>query len=244
MRFEIRLPKHRPFDESEGTLRVVKAAKQIFLRSAGTQFSIRGVAKEARMSMGAVQHFYPTRDKLIAAMLEFVTNEYGDAWEKFCRELPVTGEGRLMGMLDYLANDITLHETRHFFFALWALSSHNKFAAALQEEMYAYQTGNLAVFVGAARPDFSERECLEAAIQITAYNDGLMLFTAPGSKHFASPAALTKIFRRNVMHMLSADRADPASQRPNVVKSNRKSTRASATVGNSKSGNERLLTRD
>ncbi len=159
------------------------------------------------MSMGAVQHFYPTRDQMIAAMLEYVTNDYGEAWETLCRKLPLTGEARLIGMLDYLAEDISNQETRQFFFALWALSSHNKFAAALQEEMYAYHTGNLAVFVGAARPDYSERQCLEAALQITALNDGLMVHTAPGNKHFSSQGALSRMFRRTVMQMLSAEPA-------------------------------------
>ena len=174
----------------------------MFLRSAGARFSIRGVAQEAGMSMGAVQHFYPTRDQLIAAMLEFVTNAYGEAWEALGRKLPLTGEDRLIGMLDYLADDIANQETRQFFFALWALSSHNKFAAALQDEMYAYQIGNVAVFVGAARPAFSERQCVEAALQITALNDGLMVYTAPANKHFSSQAALTRLFRRTVMQML------------------------------------------
>ena len=49
MRFTIRGPEHKPYDESEGTLKIVRAAKAVFLASGGSAFSIRGVAKEAGM---------------------------------------------------------------------------------------------------------------------------------------------------------------------------------------------------
>jgi AcrR family transcriptional regulator len=207
MRFTIRSPEHKPYDESAGTLKVVRAAKQVFLRSGGGTFSIRGVAKEAGMSMGAVQHFYPTRDQLVAAMLEYVTNEYEAEWERVCRDLPFNGEDRLMRAVDYLAADILQQETRQFFFALWALSCHNKFAAALQEEMYAHHTRNMAAFVGAARPDFRERQCLEAAMQIVVLIDGMMLFTAPNTRHFASRTALARMVKRAVTKLILADAA-------------------------------------
>jgi hypothetical protein len=110
-----------------------------------------------------------------------------------------------MRAVQYLATDITLPETRQFFFALWALSCHNRFAATLQEEMYAQHSRNMATFIGAARPDYSERQCLDAAMQIVALTDGLMLFTAPGSKHFQSRAALVRMVKRAVTKLLSSD---------------------------------------
>lgn len=205
MRFTIRSPEHKPFDESAGTLKVVRAAKLVFLRAGGSQFSIRGVAKEAGMSMGAVQHFYPTRDQLLAAVLEYVTNEYEAEWEQVSRDFPFNGEVRLMHAVEYLAVDILQQETRQFFFALWALSCHNKFAAALQEEMYAHHSRNIAAFVGAARPAFGERECLEAAMQIVVLIEGFMLFTAPNTKHFASRAALVRMIKHAVTKLISPD---------------------------------------
>jgi AcrR family transcriptional regulator len=208
MRFAIRSPQHKPYDESAGTLKVVQAAKSVFLRSGGAQFSIRGVAKEAKMSMGAVQHFYPTRDQLVAGMLEFVTNEYEIEWERVSRDFPFNGEDRLMRAIEYLAADILEQETRQFFFALWSLSCHNKFAATLQEEMYAHHIRNMATFVGAAKPQFSERQCVDAAVQIVALIEGLMLFTAPGSRQLGSRASLVRSLKRTVTKLLVSDEAE------------------------------------
>lgn len=202
MRFSIRAPGHRAFDENSGSLRIVRAAKEVFLRETDAGFSMRSVAKEAGMSMGAVQHFYPTRDKLLVAMLEFVVNEYEAAYERVLKELPFNGEARLMGIIDYLVLDITRAQTRQFFFALWALGSHSKAAAGLIEEMYAHHRRNLAAFIGAARPRLTEEQCFEAALQIAALIDGLMLFTSPGHKHFSSRAALRRMVKASVRKLL------------------------------------------
>jgi len=212
MRFTIRSPEHRPYDESPGTLRVARAAKLVFLRSGGAKFSIRGIAAEAKMSMGAVQHFYPTRDQIVAAMLEYVTNEYENEWDRVCKNFPFNGEERLLCAIDYLADDILDQETRQFFFALWALSCHNKSAATLQDEMYVHHYKNMAAFVGAARPRFSERQCLETAMQIVALIEGSMLLTAPRAKHFSSGAAVSRMIKRAVVKLMAieADLDSPA----------------------------------
>jgi AcrR family transcriptional regulator len=203
MRFSIRTPGHRPYDENSSSLKVVKAAKQVFLRETDSGFSIRNVAREAGLSMGAVQHFYPTRDKLMAAMLEFVVNEYEAAYERVFSELPFNGEARLFGVIEHLALDITRAETRQFFFALWALGCRNKFAAARIEEMYSHHRRQLAALIGAARPRFSEERCFEIAMQVAALIDGLMIFTAPGTRHFASRAALGKSVKDSVRKLVT-----------------------------------------
>src|SRR5512140_2567389 len=100
MRFAIQTPVHRSFDESETTLRIARAAKRVFIRTGGSSFSMRLVAKEAGISVGALQHSYPKREKLLAAMLEFVTNEYEQAFDKVFRSLPYNGEARLLGVID------------------------------------------------------------------------------------------------------------------------------------------------
>jgi AcrR family transcriptional regulator len=204
MRFSLRSPGHRPYDENSGSLKIVKAAKQVFLRETDSGFSIRNVAREAELSMGAVQHFYPTRDELMAAMLEFVVNEYEAAYERVYTELPFNGEARLFGVIDYLTLDITRAETRQFFFALWALGCRNKSAAVLIEAMYSHHRRNLAALIGAARPRFSEDKCFEIAMQVAALVDGLMIFTAPGTRHFASRAALGKSVKASVKKLVTA----------------------------------------
>jgi AcrR family transcriptional regulator len=210
MRFLIQSPPHRAFDESETTLRIARAAKHVFLKSGGSSFSMRTVAKEAAMSVGALQHFYPKRDKLLAAMLEFVVNEYEEAYDRVFSSLPFNGEARLLGAIEYLCSDIQRQETRAFFFALLALSCHNKLAAGIVSDMYSHHVRNLAAFVGAARPELSEERCHELALQIAAIVEGFMVFTAPGAQQFPSKSSLAETTKRAVLDLLDAPRTGRA----------------------------------
>jgi AcrR family transcriptional regulator len=214
MRFVVRTPRHRAFNESVNSTRIVVAAKRQFLLSGGSTFTIRKVATQAGMSMGAVQHFYPTRDQLLAAMLEYVAYDYEAAYDRLVQRLPRNGEARLKAAVDYLIADTTLQDTRQFFFALWALSSHNRTAATLVDQMYFHYRQNLAIFIAAARPQFSKTRCLNLALHIGALIEGTMLFTAPRGNHFKTTSSLQRQVRAFVMRALSTRRQDrPPSAR-------------------------------
>jgi AcrR family transcriptional regulator len=182
-------------------VRILVAAKRVFLRDGAAIFSGRTVAREAKVSLGSLQHFFPTMEGLL------VTNEYDEAYERAFQRLPFNGEARLRAAIDYLISDIWRPETRSFFFGLWALSCHNRFAERMMNEMYAYHCGNVAAFVGAARPDLSEKECKAVAMQIAAYIDGLMLFTGRGAKRGVSRQEFHDMVVASVLRLISINGA-------------------------------------
>ena len=49
-------------------MRILRAATRLFIKAGGTGFTTRGVAKKAGLSLGAVQHFFRTKDQLMAGM--------------------------------------------------------------------------------------------------------------------------------------------------------------------------------
>jgi AcrR family transcriptional regulator len=185
MRFTIQSPEHRACDESEATLRIVQAARQVFIETGGSGFSMRLVAGQAGISTGALQHFYPKREQVLAAMLEFVVNEYERAYDTVFQTLPADGEARLLGAVEYLCEDLLNQDTRAFFFALWAMSCHNELAAGIMRDMYEHHTRNFAAFIGAARPKLSQKQCVALAMQVVALIEGMMVFTAPDSGRFS-----------------------------------------------------------
>jgi AcrR family transcriptional regulator len=197
--------------ETPNSRKILQAAKQVFIREGGAGFSARGVAKEAGLSLGAVQHFFPAKRDLLAAMLEYVVNEYEGAYQRLCDRLPMNGETRLLGVLDILVADIWKRDTRKFFFGFWALACHDAAAGKLLSEMYAFHVRRLGAFLGAARPDVPERRCEELAIQIAALIEGLMLFTAPSGKRFATRERMRRLVKKTALRLLSEDRTAPSS---------------------------------
>jgi AcrR family transcriptional regulator len=162
-------------------LHILRAAKRLFSRTGGINFSVRGVAKEAGVSLGAVQHFYPTKEKLLIAMLQYVVGGYDQNYSRLLSRLPNDGEVRLLAVVDFLVSDIWRVETRQFFFAFWALGAHSRFAQRLRDKAYEYHCNGLAQFIAAARPRLTARRRAITAMQVAALIEGTMLFAKPSA---------------------------------------------------------------
>ena len=188
-----------------GVQRILRAARRLFVRAGGAAFSARGVAKEAGVSLGALQHFFPSKEALLAATLEHVLGEIRHAYERLQEDLPFNARARLLGVIDLLVEDAWRRDSRRFFLGLHALSCHNAFAERLLSAMCKHHQRRLAGFIGAAGPHLTEQQCLELALQLCALLDGLMIYTGPGCKTIASRRHLAGAIKQNVLRLI----ADP-----------------------------------
>lgn len=197
-------------DQSSNGERVLKAAKAVFIRDGASVFSARRVAKEVSLSLRSVQHYYPTTEKLLAAVVDLVISEFESAYEELYKKLPYNAEARLLGVVDILLASNWHQDTRRVFYGLYALSCYKKFAAKLLERMNARHTHQLAILIGAARSHLTEKQCMELAIIVAAILDGTMLFTAPGEERLISKSALSQSVRDSILALLSAPDRRPA----------------------------------
>jgi AcrR family transcriptional regulator len=197
-------------DQSLNGERVIKAAKAVFIRDGASVFSARRVAKEVGLSLRSVQHYYPTTEKLLAAVVDLVIYEFESAYEELYKKLPFNAEARLLGVVDILLASNWQQDTRRVFYGLYALSCYKKFATKLLERMNARHTHQLATLIGAARSHLSEKQCLELAIIVAAMLDGTMLFTAPGEERLISKTALSQSVRDSILTLLNARLPRPA----------------------------------
>lgn len=181
MRFQLQSGARPTTAAGAGATRVLRAAKRLFVRSGGSGFSARGVAKEAGLSLGAVQHFFPTRAALLAATLESVVNEYEAAYAAIFAKLPLDGEARLLCVIDWLIDDSWRPRTRQFFLGFWALSCHDRNAARMLDQAYAHHCANLAAFVKAARRALGDARCRALALQVAALIEGLTVLSGLGA---------------------------------------------------------------
>jgi len=195
-------------DGSSNSRRVLQAAKQVFIRDGAAVFSARRVAKEVGLSLRSVQHYYPTTELLLAAVVDLVVEEFESAFEALSQKLPFSAEARFLGVVEILLAANWHQDTRRVFYGLYELSCYRSFAAKLMDRMYTRHAHYLAVLVGAARPNLSEKRCRELAIVIAAMLDGTMIFTAPGKDRLISKKDLSNAVRSSVLALLDAPEAD------------------------------------
>jgi TetR/AcrR family transcriptional regulator, cholesterol catabolism regulator len=205
MRVKFGAVESRPYLQNKQSRRILEAARDIFIREGATAFSSRRVAKAAKLSLGSVQHVFPTTDELVTAMLEHVNDGYEAAYRTMAERLPFSAEQRLAALLDYLLEDICRPDTRKFWFGFWALSCHNAHGASLLREAYRRQCNNVAGFLGAARPELSDAECLRLSTHINALIEGMMLFTGMAEKPLTLKSPLISGLRARIWSMIDAD---------------------------------------
>jgi AcrR family transcriptional regulator len=198
----------------------------VFVRDGATGFSARRVAREAGLSLGSVQHVFPTADSLLVAMFEYVVNSYDERYQEMSSRLPLHARARWQAVVDVLVDDVFDPDTRRFFFGLWSLGCHNRLVGALLKEGYAYHTTNLAGFVAGIRPDLEEKQCRATARQVAALIEGWMLYTPPGL------AARTRgELRRTLIAGVEALLAAPQRARPSRRSGARSATARRRTAG-------------
>lgn len=185
-----------------GAERILRAARRVFVRDGGGAFSARGVAKEAGVSLGAVQHFFRTKDELLAATLEHVLADFRREYERLQQELPFSAEARLLAVIDLLVADVWRPDSRKFFFGLHALSNTSAFVRQLMKDTYTHHQRRLALYMGAARPRLTEAECMDLALQIAALIDGLMIYAGPGFRSASKRNELSAAVRRTVLTLI------------------------------------------
>jgi len=194
------------------TVRILEAAKIVFLRDGGAKFSARGVAKQAQVGLSTVQHFFSTTDELQLAMLEYVERVYyQDVFREMGAKLPFLGPARLRGMLDYMIDGLFKLETRSFYFGFWSLSSHNERVEKFLTESYSQYRDNLAILIGAANPALSEERCHDLATHISAMIEGLLIFIVPKGKRFANRKKVAQSIKQSIWTLIFAE---PVKDRP------------------------------
>jgi AcrR family transcriptional regulator len=203
MKFQFLAKPHVDFDESLNSVKILSAARRVFIRDGGAAFSTRGVAKEADVSLGAVQHFFRSKNELLSCMLEYAVNQFEGGDQSVFEKLPVNGRARLLGVIDILIEDIWDADCRQFFFNFWALACHNEAAAELKDALYRHHINRLAGFIGAAEPAITETRARELAVILAATIEGLMLFVGTRDVHVTTREHMNEMLKNNVLALLS-----------------------------------------
>lgn len=210
MRFRSAKVDRSDYEGTKQADRILRAARAVFVRDGAAGFSARRVAKEAKLSLGSVQHVFPTSDALLVAMLEYVITNYDDQYVEMVARLPLGSAARWEAVVDYLIEDVFRPDTRRFFFGFWALGGHNRLAASLRREAYEYHRGNLAAFIAAVRPELDEPACRDLATQVAALIEGSMLYTGAATKP-EEREHLRRVLQQGVAALVGVPRAGSLS---------------------------------
>lgn len=220
MRLQSARPRLPDQEVTKQPARILEAAKIVFLRDGGAKFSARRVAKQARVGLSTVQHFFSTTEELQLAMLEYVERVYyQEVFQEMGAKLPFAGAARLRGVIDYLIDGLFKPATRRFYFGFWSLSCHNDRVERFLTESYSHYRDNLAVLIGAANPALSEERCHDLATHVAALIEGLLIFIVPTGKRFGNRNKIIQSVKQSIWTLISTEPVqDWALRKPDATR--------------------------
>lgn len=178
---------------SNNRVLALDAARRLFIEEGYAAFSMRKVARAIGISPGHLQHFFPTREDLVNAMLEETAAHYIEVYETVLGEAQGDPVKRFDNVVRFLLDDITNREVMNFFFELWPMTAHNETASAMLRHIYRQNCVGFSEVIRDMMPDCDAEAVEDMALQILALIDGLILYC-----HSAAPdeATLARVKRR------------------------------------------------
>jgi len=185
--------------ESKGALRkaaLLEAAENVLVTKGNAHAAMRDFAAAAGVSVGHLQHYFPTRADLIRAVLErSLDRSLQRLAEEATLDLGVGASGGLTRqdsarLLTALLHEHSELEDVKMHLEIWAMASADPQAADALRSFYAQYAAHVAGVVRRGRPDLPEVELAGIAAAIVSLFEGAAvtrsdiagLRTEPGDK--------------------------------------------------------------
>ncbi|HEX4240616.1 MAG TPA: transcriptional regulator BetI [Steroidobacteraceae bacterium] len=154
-------------------------ATLVCLRKYGhTGVSIRRISKEAGVSVGLINHYFPKKASLVATAYEKLAMSLLQSYRRGTKDKALTARESLRRFFDaYFAPEMIAPEMFKVWLVFWSTAAHDDETRIVYDEVYRVYRANLEVLLGDLRrskgvPKFHLRR---AAIGLTGLMDGLWL---------------------------------------------------------------------
>lgn len=184
---------------------ILEGAKTVLTENGYTQFSLRNVANAAGVHLSHLQYYFPSRDALIIALVEYVEQGYWSIYEERTKLLPSTPYPRFLAILDFLIEDDQDTKTRRFFVQLWALLETTDDSGDLLARLYTANIETLATYIAEINPTLSHGARHQRATMIHAMIDGMMLMLKEADRYLEDDQEKIQLAMRKQLVRIATD---------------------------------------
>ncbi len=156
--------------------RILTSAIEIFIMDGHGGLSMRKVAAKAGLSLSNLQHYFPSPEDLVAAILNTALSEYARSYDDLRADTTLTPKARLEKLVRLLIEDIKQPKTQSLFVNLLALAQSEEFARTAIEDAYKFQRQMIGEFVAVIAPTMPPAVLARRSALITAQIEGLVAF--------------------------------------------------------------------
>ncbi|MCS0638088.1 TetR/AcrR family transcriptional regulator [Streptomyces sp. LP05-1] len=174
---------------------LLDAAERLLSASGGAQLTLRAVADEAGVRLGHLQHYFPARADLLAALLDRVLTT---SLARMAERTGPSADGADPGaVLSSVLSDHDDPPLVRLFTEVWSMAAHDEAAAEAVRAFYAQYAGHVAQVVRRQVPALDEAGARARAEVFVMVAEGAALFRSgiTGRRTPATDAALRHTLR-------------------------------------------------
>ncbi|MGZ2748233.1 TetR/AcrR family transcriptional regulator [Burkholderia stagnalis] len=155
--------------------RILASAIDIFVEEGYGGLSMRKVATSAGLALSNLQHYFPSREDLFAAIITDTIAAYSSTYDSVRTDATLSPEARLEKVVRLLIEDGKLPRTQSLFVNIQALAHTQEFARKSVEDAYQFQRRVIGAFVSDVNPELTPLELSRRAALITCQIEGLFV---------------------------------------------------------------------
>ncbi len=182
---------------------ILDEATQLLIEEGYHNFSIRKVAKRVGLSAGNIQHYFPTRDKLVSEMLESIIENYFVEFDRMEQSIE-SPKQYLFNIIQHVIRDLTTEFTTVFFPELWSLANHEPEFDQLVENMYVRYRTVYKTIALQINPELSEKQAENLALFLSSSIEGHTMFIGHNKTHTDSCEAIVQMTYRMAITMIES----------------------------------------
>jgi len=181
---------------------ILSAARDVLIDEGYPRLTMRNVADRAKMTVGNLSYYYANKEDLLHDLLEAVIQGYVEDFDRIAGDTAHSPEERLEEMIRFVVGDLATKETTGFFPALWALASHDDFAAGEMSSIYEVERNAFARVIAEMRPDLQKKDRDLLALFISASIEGHTMFVGYRREKASAGPAIANVAAYSLLSLV------------------------------------------
>lgn len=155
---------------------IIRTAKLILALDGYDSFTLRKIAQRCSVSLAAVQHYFPSKELLLNAVIEHEIASYEAHWARIRENNSGSPKEQLKEFLKVLLDLHLNKETSGFIFQFWALASTQPKVYIKMQSFYANFLRKLDQALQEQNPDLPIEVINKNSLLIASIIEGTMVF--------------------------------------------------------------------
>jgi AcrR family transcriptional regulator len=181
---------------------ILSSAIKVFIAEGYAGFSLRKVAAAADVKLSNLQHYFPSKDALLEAMMMVEIEAYLASFEEIRSH--GSAEQQLAELVEMVVEDLKTKKTTIFFPELWSLSNHHQAMTKHMDAMYRRYRLVVKEIIRAINPALNDRQVKHLALFITASLEGHTVFVGYHKPWTRETKAISSIATQSFLWLIKS----------------------------------------